>query len=69
MRTARREYLGIKMSKEENQAIIRLAKHKGLDKSTLARSILVEYMTAKGALVYKTNPVVVPDDSNLQQKA
>lgn len=57
MKTKRPEYIGIKLSKEENQAIIRLANRKGLTKSSYARSLLIDQLIAQGAMtVYNPAP-------------
>ena len=53
----RTEYLGIKLSKEENKAIIRMARREGLPKSLYARQILRAQLTAQGALtIYNPAP-------------
>ncbi|MDX9690751.1 MAG: hypothetical protein RBT70_09910 [Alphaproteobacteria bacterium] len=43
-------YLGIKLSKEENRAIVNLAKREGLPKSLYARQILRAQLIAQGAI-------------------
>jgi hypothetical protein len=48
-------YLGIKLSKEENKAIIALARSEGLPKSLYARRILRSQLIAQGAITIR-NP-------------
>lgn len=49
-------YLGIKLSKEENRAILALARREGLPKSLYARQILRSQLIAQGAITIN-NPI------------
>lgn len=54
----RDQYLGVKLTKGEDRALIQAARRKGLTKSSFARNILIEHLTAQGVLVYNPAPVV-----------
>ena len=57
MRTRRPMYLGIKLSKAEDRAIIRLAQREGLLKSAYARRILRAHLAEMGAItIYNPTP-------------
>lgn len=51
----RKEYLGIKLTEEEERALIHVAESKGLNKSTFARSVIRAELISLGAIRI-TNP-------------
>lgn len=58
----RNTMLGIMLTKAEESAIVSGARRKGLTKSSYARCILIEQLTAHGALDGPVNPAPLQGD-------
>jgi hypothetical protein len=57
MKTLHPMFLGIKLSDEENRALQNIAKNKGFQKSSYARSVLREHLIHLGAImIYNPAP-------------
>ncbi|WKZ34863.1 MAG: hypothetical protein QY332_14685 [Anaerolineales bacterium] len=59
--TVRPMFLGIKLSKEENRALLTVAENDGLQKSAYARRILRAHLISLGAITV-TNPAPQADE-------